>query len=67
MGVKLFDPTISLGNIITAVSILVILGGALWRLSGRISSMETKVDAMWRGWVYRSVHRGGSDIEKTDG
>lgn len=42
-----FDPSINLGTII---STLVLVGG-VFHIVGKISSMETKVEAMWKNFL----------------
>lgn len=44
-----FDPTISLGTVISAGLILI----GLFRLIGKVSNIELKVDVMWAAWVDR--------------
>jgi len=39
----MYDPTISLGDIIQAITLVVVLGGAFLHFSGRLVKLETKV------------------------
>jgi len=64
--VKYWEPTISLGNVLTMVSIIII--GV--KVIMEVGAIRTKVDTMWRWWERNvprgavAVVRGGSDVEE---
>lgn len=41
------DPSISLGNVLAVITILLGLWGASARIESRLSSIETKIEPMW--------------------
>lgn len=46
-----FDPTISLGNILSTAAIVISLVITYGRLAYRLGAIETKVEAMWKRFV----------------
>ena len=46
-----FDPTITLGHILSALAMIAVVVGGYMRLKMDITEIRTKVDAMWAKWV----------------
>ena len=51
LGKIRFDPTITLGNIVGIVLLVLAIVGGCTRIEQRFTILETKVDAMWTNWV----------------
>ena len=58
-----FDPSISLGSIITVIVFLITVMGAAMNFSARLTKIELKVDTMWKAWLAETLktHGGGID------
>lgn len=48
-----FEPTISVGTILSVITLLMALWGMTVRLEGRLSTMETKLEPMWLDYTGR--------------
>lgn len=46
-----YEASISLGNVLTLIVLLVSLAGAFVNLSARISVIETKIMPLWDGYT----------------
>ena len=69
------EPTISLGSIIAAVSVIVTVIGFFWKTftklndmhaenSNRLTTLETKIDPLWRWWTRRIDHRDPDSVDQ---
>ena len=56
------EPSISFGNVLTILTMIIAVGSATWKLSLQISRMQWKMDLLWK-W-YKREHKINGDENK---
>lgn len=56
------EPSISFGNVLTILTMIIAVGSATWKLSLQISRMQWKMDLLWK-W-YKKEHKINGDENK---
>lgn len=58
IGVK-YDPSVNLGQILTVLSLLIVLLGAYQRMMSRIAIIESRVEDLWENFINNRHRPGG--------
>ena len=57
----MFEPTITLGTVLHALTMVGVMIAAYVKLSNRLTMMETKLDVMWRWWKHQVEANGPNE------
>ncbi len=58
-----FEPTVSFGNVLSIVIVIVSVLGAVWKVSLLLQKMQWKMDMIWK-WYSKEHGINGNDDKK---